>query len=142
MDPTMRVRPTHKFAPKDMPTYVASSYAVRLDEHPLYGLMLAVLDRDPENKKKGTREMLQLIYALMLSSGYVDRTGWRPFDRHIEELLENHLQFGTSGWTWFRRAADTLTADAERHLAKAREHRGRSTHQNVLDGEIIYPNDK
>jgi hypothetical protein len=139
----MSKRPTYQIAPKDMPTYVASSYAVRLDEHPLYGLMLAVMDRDPENKKKGTREMLQLIYALMLSSAYVDRIGWRPFDRHIEELLEHQLQLnGGSGWTWFRRAADKLIADAERHLALARERRGRSAPRSVLDGEIIYPNDK
>jgi hypothetical protein len=138
----MNKRPAHQIAPKDMPTYVAPSYAVRLDEHPLYGLMLAVMDRDPENKKKGTREMLQLIYALMLSSGYIDRIGWRPFDRHIEELLEHHLQLNGSGRTWFRRAADKLIADAERYLADARERRGRSTRRNVLDGEIIYPNDK
>ena len=87
----MPERPTHQIVPKDMPTHVTSGYAVRLDEHPLYCLMLAVMDGDPENKKRGTRQMLQLIYSLMLSSGYIDRSGWRKFDQHIDEWLVHRL---------------------------------------------------
>jgi hypothetical protein len=124
-----------------MPTHVTSGYAVRLDEHPLYCLMLAVMDSDPENKKRGTRQMLQLIYSLMLSSGYVDRNGWRKFDRHIDELLKHHLQLNPASWNMFCKAADKLTADAEGHLVRTRTHRGRSGHRNVLEGETIYPSE-
>ncbi|UVF18483.1 hypothetical protein HPT29_018600 [Microvirga terrae] len=133
----MTEKPTHGIAPKDMPTFVQSGYAVRLDEHPLYCLLLAAMERNP--KQEGTRQMLQVIYAMMLSSAFIDGLTWQKFDRYIEELLEHYLQLNGSSWTLFRNAAKKLNADAERHLALARERRGRSERRSMLEGETIYP---